>query len=153
MVAVYSCRAQATCNIKKAYAFFTVSVPGVQMADENGNPIPPKPNITRFIYVEAVGGIKPPVTDVLYNNNELAATITAVKEKAIIAGSELSENNNFTITAKKGNCLWKIDVVPKAGEAMPGIDCKNIIIRLKVKGKTCLIKIDKETQLAVLPRY
>ena len=51
MVVPLSLAAQTKCNIKKAYAFYTVSMPGMQMADENGNPIPPKPNIDRLLYI------------------------------------------------------------------------------------------------------
>lgn len=142
-----------TCNIKKAYAFYSVSIPGAQMVDENGNPIPPKANITRFIYFEWVGGSTPKIEVVSYNNRSLSATLVPVKGRSVIPGSEFSESNNFRITAKKGNTLWKIELQPGDGKSMPDPDCKNIIIKTRLKGKICSIKLTKEMQLEAMPRY
>ena len=153
MVAAFIGNAQTNCNINKAYAFYTVSVPGAQMADENGNPIDPKVDIGRFIYIECFGTIRPEIKTVLYNNKALSATLTAVKGRTVIPGSELSENNNSKITSKKGNSLWKIELQAEGNNSMPGQDCKNIIIKIKVKGKTCSFTLLKETQLMILPRY
>lgn len=153
MAAALISHAQTSCNIKNAWAFYTVSVPGVQMADENGNPIPPKVDIVRFIYIEVVGTVRPQIKTVHYHNKALPATLTAVKGRTVVPGSELSENNNFKITSKKGNSLWKIELQPQGDTAMPQQGCKNIIIKTNVKGKTCSFKLTKETQLAVLPRY
>lgn len=153
LAAAFICHAQTNCNIKKAYAFYTFSVPGAQMSDDNGNPIPPKVDIARFIYIEWGGTTKPVMQSVLYNNKTLSATLTPVKGRTVVPGSELSENNNSKITAKKGNSLWKIDLQPQGDNAMPDQGCKNIIIKTKVKGKTCSFKLLKETQLMVLPRY
>ena len=153
LVVSFICPAQTSCNIKKAYAFYTVSVPGAQMSDDNGNPIPPKVDIARFIYIEWGGTVRPQIKTVLYNNRALAATLIAVKGRAVVPGSELSENNNFKITCKKGNSLWKIELQPQGDNSMPEQDCKNIIIKTNVNGKTCSFKLSKETQLMVLPRY
>ena len=145
--------AQTKCNIKKAYAFYTVSLPGAQMVDENGNPIPPKPEITRFIYIEFVGTGKPKIETVSYNNRPLSATLVAVKGRSVIPGIEFTKNNNFKIVASKYNALWKIELQPQDGNSMPGQDCRNIIIKTRVKGKSCTLKLIKETQLETLPRY
>jgi hypothetical protein len=149
LVTASICAAQTNCNIKNAYAFYTVSVPGAQMSDDNGNPIPPKVDIVRFIYIELGGTAKPQIKTVLYNNKTLSATLTAVKGRTVVPGSELSENNNFKITCKKGNSLWKIELQPQGDNSMPEQGCKNIII----KNKTCSFKLIKEIQLATLPRY
>ena len=53
---------------KKAYAFYTVSIPGVQMADENGNPVPPKPICGTVYLFEWSGSKNPEIETVLYNN-------------------------------------------------------------------------------------
>lgn len=153
LVAILNCNAQAGCNIKKAYAYYTVSIPGMQMSDENGNPIPPKIDITRFIYLEGVGTAKPQISTVLYNNKSLRITVVAVKNKTVVPGKELSENNNFKIISKKGNSLWKIELQPQGDSIMPGAGCKDITIKINVKSKTCSFKLVKEEQLMVLPRY
>lgn len=153
MVAACICRAQTGCYIKKAYAFFTVSVPGVQMSDDNGNPIPPKADIARFIYIEWGGSVKPQIKTVLYNNKALSATLVAVKGRTVVPGSEFSENNKFKISSKQGNSLWKIELQPQADNSQPEQDCKNIIIKTYVKGRSCSFKLLNEMQLMMLPRY
>lgn len=153
MVSAFICHAQTGCNIKKASAFYTVSVPGIQMVDENGNAIPPKADIVRFIYIECFGKTKPEIKTVLYNNKNLPATVTAVKEKTVIPGGDLGNNKDFKITANKSNSLWKIELQPQADNSMPGQNCKSIIIKMKVKDKTCSFKLSKETELMTLQRY
>jgi hypothetical protein len=145
--------AQPNYNIKKAYAFYTISVPGVQMADENGNPIPPKVDIGRFIYIECSGTRKPVIEKVLYNYKVLSATLSAIKGNSVIPGSELSKNNEFKITAKRGNCLWKVELQTIGTDSMPEQDCKNIVIKYKANNKTRILKLVKETQLMTMPRY
>ncbi len=145
--------AQTRCNIKKAYAYYTVSVPGAQMTDENGNPIPPKPNVTRFIYIDWIGATKPEIKTVLYNNKILSATLVRVKGGSVIPGSELSPQNKSKITVKKGNSLWKAELQPLSDNPMPETDCKNIIIKTKTAGKICTFKLVQETQLMTMPRY
>lgn len=151
--AVLTSSAQTNCNLKKAYAFYTVSLPGVQMVDENGNPVPPKADIGRFIYFEWSGAENPEIETILYNNKTLVANLVAVEGSSVIPGSELSQNNNFKITSKKCNSLWKIELQPKNGNPMPDTDCKNIIIKIKGKDKAYTFKLEKETQLMTMPRY
>jgi hypothetical protein len=144
---------QNKCNIQKAYAFYSVSIPGAQMVDENGNPVPPKPNIERFIYFEWTGSSKPKIEMVLYNNKGLSATLVPVKGSSVVPGSEFSESNTFKIVAKKGDTLWKIELQPGDGNSMPAQDCKNIIINTRLKGKLCSLKLMNERQLVSMPRY
>jgi hypothetical protein len=153
LVVVLTSFGQTKCNIKKAYAFYSASIPGAQMVDENGNPVPPKVDITRFIYFEWIGTAKPKIETVSYNNKALSATLVPVKGRSVTPGNEFSENNNFVIRAQKNNLLWKIELQPKDGNSMPGQDCKNIIIKTRIKGKICTIKLVTEKQLETLPRY
>ena len=153
LASVLTCSAQINCNVKKAYAYYTASVPGVQMADENGNPIPPKADIGRFIYIEWSGAKKPKIETVLYNNKALVASLTPVEGKTVVPGSELSKNNVSKITIRKNNSLWKIELQPKEGNSMPDQDCKNIIIKIKGTNSTCSFKLIKETLLMTMPRY
>ncbi|HQW93248.1 MAG TPA: hypothetical protein PKY28_09125 [Ferruginibacter sp.] len=149
----FNLEAQTNCAIKKAYAFYTVSTPGMQMSDENGNPITPKTDIARFIYIECCGKAKPELETVLYNNVELNATLTPITGKSVIPGDNPENNASFKITAKNANRLWRIDLHAPAGKEMPVPDCKNIYINTRVKSKTCTLKLEKETLLASMPRY
>lgn len=145
--------AQSDCNIKKAYAFYTVSVPGMQMSDDNGNPIPPQITVNRFIYIEWSGAKDPEIETVLYNNMALSANLTAVEADSVVLGSNFSNNPDFKVVSKKCNSLWKIDLRPLKGDPMPDQNCKNIIIKTKGTGNACSFNLAKEIQLNLLPRY
>jgi hypothetical protein len=144
--------AQVSCNIKKAYAFYSVSMPGAQMADENGNPITPKANITRFVYVEYSGTKMPDIKSVLYNGISLDFSVLRVKEKSVHIGDKKLNPGN-TITAKRGNSFVQVTLQPFEGNAMPDADCKNIIIKSKLAGKLCKFYLTGEKAFATLPRY
>ncbi len=143
--------AQSTCNIKKAWAFYTVTLPGVQMIDENGNPVPPKASIERFIYIEWCGSKKPEIKQVLYNNRSFSATAIKVEGRSVIVGKEFSPENKTRITATRCKKLWKIIIVPKEDDELPEGASKNIIIKTKSPG-ACVFKLTKETRLITLPR-
>lgn len=144
--------AQGNCNIKKAYAWYNVSMPGIQMMDENGNPVRPQANITRFIYVEYSGTKIPDIKSVLYNGVSLDFSVVRIKEKSVFVGDkELNPGN--TITAKKGNTFLKINLQPFEGKTMPEAACKNIIIKSKLSGKLCKFYVGREKEFASLPSY
>jgi len=144
--------AQSNCTIKKAYAYYNVSMPGAQMADENGNPIPPKPIITRIIYVEYSGSKMPKIESVLYNNIALNYNVMKINAKTISIGYKKLNPGNI-IKAKKGNSLLQIDLQPFEGKTMPEINCKNIIIKSKAGGKLCRFFLGSEKEFVTAPSY
>lgn len=145
--------AQSKCNIKKAYAFYSVSTPGMQMSDDNGNPIPPKATVTRFIYFEWSGAKNPEIESVLYDNKALQINLTAVEGDTAILGADFSNNPDFKVVSKKCNSLWKIDLQPSGDNPVPERNSKKIIIKTKGSTNACVFKITKETLLNTLPRY
>ena len=146
------CFAQNSGTIKKAYAYYSVSLPGIQMIDENGNPVNPKPNITRFIYVEYRGTKIPDIKEVLYNAEQLSFSIVNVKEKTVSIGDKTLNPNN-SITAKKGNSLLKIELHPSEGKTMPDTACKEIVIKSKLGSKLYKFYVTGEKEIATLPMY
>lgn len=149
----FASAAQTECRIKKAFAFYTVSIPGVQMVDENGNPVPPPIQIERFIYIEWGGTKKPEILSVRYNDTSLTATTTGVEGNAVSAGIQSVNMQERLIRAAKGNALWKIDLYPAAGTIDVKTGCRNIVIKIKCPGKNCQIKLKDEIQLITPPRY
>lgn len=146
------CFAQSSGTIKKAYAYYNVSMPGIQMVDENGNPVTPKPNVTRFIYVEYSGIKMPDIREVLYNGSKLSFSIVPIKEKMVSIGDKALNPNN-SITAKKGNSFLKVVIHPEDGKAMPETACKNIIIKSKLAGKIYRFYVTGEKQFLTPPMY
>jgi hypothetical protein len=127
-------------------------MPGIQMADENGNPVAPKPNITRVIYVEYKDTMRPEILAVQYASSALLFSVAVAKEKSVSVGDkELNPNN--TLIAKKGYSFLKIDLQPANGKTMPEPDCKNINIKCKLAGKICTIQLNAEKEFATHPHY
>lgn len=152
LVASHGAAAQNSCNIKKALAWFSSAMPGAQRVDENGNPVNPRPIITRFVYVEYSGAKAPDIKSVTYNGAELQFTVVKLADKTVWAGDKQLNPKN-SITAKKGNTLLKIDLQPAEGKEMPDGGCKTIIIRSKVSGKLCRFYVPAEKQFETLPMY
>ncbi len=144
--------AQNSCNIKRAAAWYTASMPGTRMADENGNPINPKPVITRFIYVEYSGSKAPDIKSITYNGAELQFSVVKLTEKTVWAGDRQINPKN-SMTARKGNALLKIDLHPFDGKEMPEENCKSIVIRSRVAGRLCRYYVPAETAFATHPAY
>lgn len=143
--------AQNTCAVKKGTAYYTSSMPGAQSVDENGNPVPPKPVVTRFIYLEYIGTKALEIKSVAYNGAELSFTIIILKEKTVFPDRE--QNPGEVIKARKGNSLLKINLEPKDGKTIPSTACKNILVKYKAAGKLCRFYIFSEKQLETLPMY
>ena len=146
------CFAQSSGTIKRAYAYYNVSMPGIQMVDENGNPVTPKPNVTRFIYVEYKGIKMPDIKNVLYNRSPLSFSLVNVKEKTVFIGDRTFNPNN-SITARKGYSLLKIDIHPEDGKAVPETACKNIVVKSKLGGKIYRFYVSSEKQYLTPPMY
>lgn len=145
--------AQSDCSVKKAYAFYTVTTPGMAMMDENGNTISPPPTISRFIYLEWTGGEDPKVENVFYDEKQYTADISAIEGNSVIPGDGGENNEQYTVTINKCNRLWKIDIVPSPDPKTDKIESEKIVIRLKIKDKLCEITLPHETRLMSLPRY
>ncbi len=144
--------AQSCGTIKKVYPYYNASMPGIQMVDDNGNAITPKPNITRFIYVEYSGTKMPDIKSVLYNGESLQFSVISVKAKTVSIGDKQLNPNN-SITAKKGNTFLKIDLQPADGKTMPDAGCKGIVIKSKFGGKLCRFYVSSEKEFVTPPNY
>lgn len=154
MICMASSFAQVRCNIYKAQAYFTVSIPGVQMVDENGNPVPPIPQVDRFIYLESKGVSKPIIESVTYNGIFLKATAGKITGNTVSVGKKQDTQQPIILRAKKGNSIWRVDLQPVEDKPQDTNPCKNIALKIKVSGKTCSYRITGgEYELFTLPRY
>ena len=145
--------AQKSCSIKKAYAFYTISVPGMIMKDDNGNDVRPTPSVERIIYMECSGTKAPVIEALLYNNTILKTTVTKTETGTITVGRKPNTEKDYTLTAGKGNTIWNIVVQQADGNTAVGEGCKNIIIKSRSGNKVCRYNINKETELMGLPNY
>lgn len=154
LACIFGIQAQFKCNLNKAYAWFTVSIPGAQMVDDNGNRVPPVPQVSRFIYLEWRGMKKPVIETVYYNNMAFTATGEKANSNTVSVGKDLYSEKNIVIRAKKGYTLWKLELQPVVDKPQDPAACRNIVIKLKLAGKVCTYKIPAgETQLYSPPMY
>lgn len=145
--------AQTKCTVKKAYAFYTVTIAGAAIVDENGNVIPPKPQITRFIYLEMAGTKTPVIEKIMYDSIQYSNQIERVEGNTIIPGETNTENAKHTIRVKKNNSLWKI-ILQSTDENVKATEgVSEIRISFKNGNKSCTYKLKKEILLHTAPRY
>ena len=147
-----SCAAQ-NFRIQKVQAFYTVTMPGMARADENGNTIDPQPIIDRFIYMECAGSIKPKIDALYYGGTLFAATIQDKAITELNVGVNKLTGKAIQFVPKKGNKVWKVYIVQNGNVAVPPVNVKNIIIKGSVAKKTFTASVKTETELTAPDRY
>jgi len=147
-----SCNAQVY-RIQKAQAFFTVSVPGMQRVDDNGNPVNAQPNTERFIYLECRFNGKPKIDAVSYNEILFTASIADKKETILKIGIKKENGNPVVLSPKKGNAIWKIYLQQTTGKILPHDAAKRITIKGKLDKVKFSTVITAETELTTPDMY
>jgi hypothetical protein len=140
-------------KVEKACAFFTVSLPGMAIKDDNGNIIPPPQIIERFIYVECRFTGKPKIDSVFYNNNFFIPVLDTTPLKVVQAGIKKIIGKPVNLVAKKGNYLWRVDL-QQTGEKLltPGM-IKKITIKGRLNKTKFVYSLNTETELTAPDRY
>ncbi len=140
-------------KVQKVQAFFTVSVPGMQRADRNGNKINPDPVYSRFIMLECRFDGRPGIDSVYYNGIAYKAKVADKEETEAKVGIRKADGKPVMMAAKKGNHVWRIEVVLIGAKPLTHESVKKI----QVKGKLDKIKftstIATETELTTPDMY
>ena len=144
---------QSSCVIKRAYAYYTLSMPGMIFTDDKGNPVDPVPSITRTVFIECSGNKMPVIDNILYNNIPQKNELSRVQGPKVIVGKHQENGHDFELTGQKGYTLWKVDIYPADENKRVSQDCKNIIIKSRSGKKSCKTILYKETALMPMPRY
>jgi|GEM_PF-1349434 len=142
--------------IKRAYAFYTESIPGMAMTDDKGNIINPKPMIERFIYVECSGTKPPVIAGVSYDKTRYTAIVSRVDEIPANIGKSQDNGRQFILIPRKGYSLWKLNLAI-IDDNMP-VPNKTKNITIVYRGglhdrRSPVFHVYKETQLMVPDRY
>lgn len=150
---LFSCAQKGGPAVKKAYAFYTSHMPGMQMVDEKGNRVNPVPTIERVIYLECSGSKEPVLNGILYAGKSMKATLSRISGNMVAVGKLSEKSHEYTLLAQKGNTLWKVEMeTPDVTEGVAA-DCKSIIIRTKYAGKIYKTFLYQETELYTPPSY
>jgi hypothetical protein len=149
--AIGNCSAQY--SVKKVQAFFTVSMPGMAMQDEQGNTIDPQPVIERFIYIECRFNGKPTIDSVFYNGILFTPAVAAKEETTTRIGINAATGKPVNLLPKKGNHIWKIDVEQPNGKTLKHQAVKKILIKGKLGKMKFSYTLTAETKLTTPDRY
>lgn len=149
---LFTINAQQTTAIK-VHAFFTESIPGMPMIDEEGRRSAPQPIIERFIYLECRCMVKPQIDSVIYNSILFKPQLAGKPETNYKIGLKKLNQQPVTLTPKKGICLWKMELHQSTDKVLPNNQVKKIIVKGRV-GKIKFNKIiNEETELWAPERY
>jgi len=147
---INSCDAQH--RVQKAEAFFTVSIAGMAMKDENGNIINPQPAIERFIYIECKCSSKPKIDSVFYNGILFVASIADKEETSLKIGMRVNDQKPVNLVPKKGNHTWKIDLQQLNGATLKHEEVKKITIKGRLDKVKFNYAFNSETELSTPDR-
>jgi len=139
--------------LQKAQAFYTVSIPGMPMKDDNGNTINPKGITERFIFLETNYNGKPTIGAISYNGILFKAEVEEKETTANAIGIKKVNSKPVLLNRKKGNHTWKIYVYPANGQDMAGETIKKITIKGKLGKTPFSYVVTGETELTAPDRY
>ncbi len=147
-----ACSAQ-TYRVQKAQAFFTSSMPGHVMTDEQGNRINPLPIIDRLIFLETNYPGRPAIDTVWYNDMVFLASVADKEETSMNIGVKKNNGLPVKLNPKKGNHIWRIGLQQTGVNTLSPEAVKKIRIRGKL-GKTGFSNLlNTETELSAPDRY
>jgi len=153
LTVLYTCCNAQLYRVEKVRAFFTVSIPGTQRTDENGNRVNPEPMIARFIYLECKYSGKPKIDSVWYNGVLFTASVADKEEKTATIGTKKDNGKPVMLRAKKGNHIWRIDLVQPGGKTLQHESVKKILIKGKLDKTKFSYTIASETELSTPDTY
>ncbi len=144
--------AQNNTNIKSIAAYFTISIPGMQRVDENGNKINPQAIVTRFLYVETKGKSKPFFDTISYNGSLFSYSI--ILDSNTLKVGVNKEGVPINMKAIKGNAIWKVDLQPlnDRQKNIP-VNANNIILKGKTDKIVFKINLKNEIELSTPDMY
>ncbi len=130
-----------------ARAFFTVTSPGAQMVDENGNAVS-NFIITREVFIEYKGEDVPTeITAVTPQGLIYKGTASKVEKEGVLVGKLQSNDKELSLRPKQNNNLWKIELQPvgftkQSTEALKYLDIKALFgtkaFKTRIVGETQL---------------
>jgi hypothetical protein len=153
LTVLYTCCSAQLYRLEKVLAFFTVSAPGTQLVDDNGNKVNPVLIIDRFIYLECKFNGKPKIDSILYNGVLFTASVADKEEKTATIGIKKDNGKPVMLKAKKGNHIWRIDLIQPPGKTLQPESVKKILIKGKLDKQKFSYTIYKEVEMPAPDRY
>jgi hypothetical protein len=143
-------KAQAP-KIIRAWAFYTVTLPGKAMIDDDGKRINPVPTTNRFIYIEYNSKLPLRVDSVWYTNDIYTGVTEGLTGYKHTVGKRVRGQDSVTIAPRKTNTLLRVNLSPVQDKPVEPGAPKKILIKARI-GKTVVrYLLFVETQIEVPP--
>ncbi|MDB5201082.1 MAG: hypothetical protein JWQ27_491 [Ferruginibacter sp.] len=135
--------------IKKGYAYYLSSPKGMVKAGDESHP-ERNMNVEHILYLETPGKFKPQITKIQSGKRIFSADIEQVLSGTELAGTRAADGKAQTVTAARGNKLWRIYLSENV-EYPSTTPLKNIIISYYLNGKISRFVVKGETRLNAVP--
>jgi len=153
LVNLLSSCAQTKKLVINSHAFFEQRLPGMQRTDQDGKPVPVKPDTVTIVYVETVS------KDVLWetawqNGQQYSFFSQEIVAAPFNAGRSYTEDRKITLFTESGNFLWKLYLIKEPNQKAPPdqpIKGNEILLKGKFKGKPFFKNAGKPVELAPIP--
>lgn len=130
-----------------AQAFFSVTSPGAQMVDENGNAVD-NFIITREVFIEYEGNeIPTEITAVTPQGLIYKGIATKVNAEGVIVGKLQNNNEEISLKPKSNHNLWKFELEPVGFTKQSTEALKYLNVKALFGTKNFTKRIIGETQL------
>lgn len=142
----YMSLAQLAGSVIKAWAFNKPVTHGTLMVDDNGNPVHPAADTSRFIYMECKGNMEPRVDNVMYGSRVFSVAVFPAGQKEILMLTK-KDGRAYSIKPAKGNYLWKLELSSSSIQKRYSGNQKKITIKGKLGSKSFTCTLINEIEL------
>lgn len=105
--------------LKKGYAFAKPASYGRELKDLDGNTVH-RSDTLYFVYLETKGTTKPTISGAAFNGRRFTASVVAVPEKRVDAGSLATTGKRVVLERAASDRFWLIELTPADGAALKG---------------------------------
>ena len=149
-MAVSAC-AQVKNNVVKLHAYWQESVAGNVEVDSSGNQIDSGIDHVHYLFAETTGKYLPSWNVVYTNKGVFAVQPEEIKASKYEVGKLKSTSKPVTITAKRGNRLWQLTLVPMKARIPANIatilKTNDVVVITELYNKQLTHTIAKEIEL------
>lgn len=151
LVGLSCASAQVKNNVARLHAFVQETVAGNVQVDENGNQLESGVDVVHQLFVETTGKYVPQWNVVYTRKGVFAVQAEEIKGLRHQVGKLKSNGKASVITAKRGNRLWKLELIPMKARIPDNITTllrKNeVVLVTEWKGKQYTHPVAKEIAL------
>jgi hypothetical protein len=130
--------------IVRAKSFYKTRSQGMQMVDENGQPVPLQPDVFHFTVLEVKGKQAPVVDSLFYYGRYCHSTVSGISSRNWIIGTLKATGQKASWKLQPGTTIWLVEYKVDA-EQKPGT--KAVMIKGKYNRQKFRITVNREDEL------